>query len=436
MAVRNPRGWAKLVLATLPAIAIVVIDQVARGEPLLAEWWIDLPLAGAFAVTAWLALSRDGDPDVLGAEVQRVHAIDEVMIAVNRGADAEQVLQSLARQACRIMRVERTLVLLRDESDPRTSVVVAGHGVPPDMIGLRFGVDEGMAGQAITTGAPFLVDDYRKFSRPLSHEAAEGLCAGGAAPIRCGNRVRGALTAGTTDPERRFGEPELEALRRLAELGSVALEQAQVRDQLETAVETGVDAMAAAIDMRDDYTGDHSHAVVKLARSVGERMGLREHALVELEFAARLHDVGKIGVPDAVLRKDGPLEGAEWAVMRKHPEWGAQMLARVPGLKRVSKIVLHAHERWDGDGYPDRLQSEEIPIESRIILACDAFDAMTSNRPYREAMQPWIAVSELREGAGGQFDPEVVDVLVGALRQQRGVPTSLFMHPEHVRQGA
>ena len=141
-------------MATMPAIALVVIDQAARGESLFAEWWIDLPLAGAFAVTAWLALSRDGDGDVLGAEVQRAHAIDEVMIAVNRGAHAEQVLQRLARQACRIMRVERTLVLLRDESDPRTSVVVAGHGVPPDMIGLRFGVDEGMAGRAITTGEP------------------------------------------------------------------------------------------------------------------------------------------------------------------------------------------------------------------------------------------------------------------------------------------
>ncbi len=417
MAVRTQRSWVKLVLAITPAIAFVVIDQVARGESVLAEWWIDLPLAGAFAVTAWLALSRGEEGDVLSAEVQRVHAIDEVMIAVNRGAHAEHVLQSLARQACRIRRGERTLVLLRDESDPRTSVVVAGHGVPPDMMGLRFGVDEGMAGRAITTGEPFLVDDYRKFSRPLPHESAHGLCAGGAAPIRCGNRVRGALTAGTTDPERRFGERELEALRRLAELGSVALEQAQVRDQLETAIETGVDAMAAAIDMRDDCTGVHSDAVVRLARSIGERMGIRGNALVELEFAARLHDVGKIGVPDAVLRKNGPLEGAEWEVMRKHPEWGAQMLARIPGLKRVSRIVRHAHERWDGDGYPDRLQSEEIPIESRIIFACDAFHAMTTDRPYREALPVEEAFRRLTSAAGTQFDPVVVEVCLHVLKQ-------------------
>jgi HD-GYP domain-containing protein (c-di-GMP phosphodiesterase class II) len=246
--------------------------------------------------------------------------------------------------------------------------------------------------------------------------------------------VLGALTAGTTDPDRRFGAGELETLSRLAELGAVALEQARMREQLEHAVDQGVDAMAAAIDMRDDYTGEHSEEVVRLAMLVGRRMGLSDAALSQLEIAARLHDVGKIGVPDAVLRKDSPLDAAEWEVMRQHPEWGAQMLYRLPGLKRVSRIVRHAHERWDGDGYPDRLRSEDIPVESRIILACDAYQAMTSDRPYRDAMRPWVAVSELREGAGGQFDPDVVDVLVGELRAERSVSTRLFQQTERVPQ--
>ena len=109
-----------------------------------------------------------------------------------------------------------------------------------------------------------------------------------------------------------------------------------MRQQLERAVESGVEAMAAAVDMRDDYTGAHSEEVVRLARRVGERMGLRDNALSELEFAARLHDVGKIGVPDAVLRKDGPLDHAEWEVMCRHPEWGAQMLAACP-VSRASR---------------------------------------------------------------------------------------------------
>jgi HD-GYP domain-containing protein (c-di-GMP phosphodiesterase class II) len=203
----------------------------------------------------------------------------------------------------------------------------------------------------------------------------------------------------------------------------------------ELSLDSGVEAMAAAVDMRDQYTGAHSEEVVRLAQRVGKQLGLTDRALSELSVAARLHDVGKIGVPDAVLLKDGPLEVAEWEIMRRHPEWGAQLLSRVPGLKRVARIVRHAHERWDGLGYPDRLRFSDIPLESRIIFACDAYDAMTSDRPYREALRPWIAVNELREGAGGQFDPGVVDVLVNELRAERSVSASLFQQAERVPAG-
>jgi HD-GYP domain-containing protein (c-di-GMP phosphodiesterase class II) len=283
------------------------------------------------------------------------------------------------------------------------------------------------------TGEPVLVDDYAMYARPLRHPVAEGVRAGGAAPILRGEKVMGALTAGTTDQTREFGTAELETLCRLAELGAVALEQARTREELEQAVDGGVAAMAAAVDMRDDYTGEHSEQVVRLAVRVGRRLGMTDAALSDLEVAARLHDVGKIGVPDAVLRKAGPLEEEEWEIMRQHPEWGADLLCRVPGLKRVARIVRHAHERWDGDGYPDRLSTADIPLESRIILACDAYHAMTSDRPYRDALRPWIAVSELREGAGGQFDPSVVDVLVNELRNEQSVSTRLFEPEERAR---
>lgn len=196
-----------------------------------------------------------------------------------------------------------------------------------------------------------------------------------------------------------------------------------------TVADGSVEAMAGAVEMRDAYTGEHSEAVVRLARRVGEKLGLTDKELSELEIGARLHDVGKIGIPDAVLLKDGPLDGTEWEVMRRHPEWGAQLVDRVPGLKHVSQIVRHAHERWDGDGYPDRLHRTDIPLESRIIFACDAYHAMTSDRPYRDALRPSIAVSELRDGAGGQFDPDVVNVLVSELRTERSVSTNQVERP-------
>jgi hypothetical protein len=421
-----PRDGYKRHMPRVLPVCLALAAMVAAGQ-----WWVEA--LGAIVVVGLVLWRRRAPAAAPGAEGTQAEALDEFLLTVNRGGHVEEVLSSLARQACCIMRVERAMVLLRDESDPRSSVVAAGYGVPRDVIGHRFGVDEGMAGQVMRTGEPLLVADYGRYARPIRHPVADGLRSGGAAPIRLGKSVQGALTAGTTNAGRRFGKTELETLSRLAELGAVALEQARMRQQLERAVESGVEAMAAAVDMRDDYTGTHSDEVVRLARRVGERMGLRDAELSELEFAARLHDVGKIGVPDAVLRKDGPLEGAEWEIMRRHPEWGAQMLRRVPGLKGVSRIVRHAHERWDGDGYPDRLRTAEIPLESRIIFACDAYHAMTSDRPYRDALRPWIAVSELREGAGGQFDPDVVDVLVNELREERAASMRLFQQPVPAR---
>jgi GAF domain-containing protein len=401
------------------ALLLVLADQILQGRPLWGELWLDIPLA---ALLAGLAL-RWRRPPTAPSEIE---AIDTVVSVVGRGRHVDEVLSSLTREACNIMGIERSVVLLRDETDPRSVIVAAGHGVPADMVGERFGIDEGMSGEVMRTGEPLLVDEYGSLARPIRHPATLGLRAGGAAPVRRGKVVVGALTAGTTDAARRFGAAELETLCRLAGLGGLALEQAYVREELEQAVDGGVQAMAAAIDMRDDYTGQHSEEVVRLAMRVGERLGLGPRALSELEIAARLHDVGKIGVPDSVLRKDGPLDRGEWEIMRRHPEWGARLLGRVPGLRRVARIVRHAHERWDGDGYPDRLHTRDIPIESRIIFACDAFEAMTSDRPYRDAMRPWIAVSELREGAGNQFDPDVVDVLVDELRAERAVSTRLF----------
>jgi HD-GYP domain-containing protein (c-di-GMP phosphodiesterase class II) len=412
-------GGAAAIGAAVPAL-----DQILRGEPLAAEWWIDLPLAAGIAMLLLGIAERENDASTRDPD----EALEEVMLAVGRGGHVNDVLESLTRQACRIMRVERSVVVLRDETDPRSAVVVAGHGVPRDYIGARIGIDEGMAGRVITSGDPVLVDDYSRFSARVGHAAAHGLRAGAAVPIAREGSVLGALAAGTTRPGRRFGGSELETLLRLAELGAVALEQARMREELERAVEAGVEAMAIAVDLRDDYTGAHSEEVVQLARTVGERMGLPPRQLEELEFAAKLHDVGKIGVPDAVLRKPGPLEGVEWEIMRQHPAWGADMLCRVPGLKRVSRIVRHAHERWDGDGYPDRLRRDDIPLASRIIFACDAYNAMTSHRPYREALRPWVAVSELREGSGGQFDPDVVDALVKSLRERQADGLSLFQN--------
>jgi HD-GYP domain-containing protein (c-di-GMP phosphodiesterase class II) len=135
--------------------------------------------------------------------------------------------------------------------------------------------------------------------------------------------------------------------------------------------------------------------------------------------AALLHDVGKVAIPDGVLNKPGPLDEGEWKVMREHPVIGERILRAIPGMGPIARIVRHEHERFDGSGYPDGIAGDQIPIGARIILACDAYHAMTSTRPYREAMTHGEAIRELVDGAGTQFDPAVTEMLIGCLYGQR-----------------
>jgi diguanylate cyclase (GGDEF)-like protein/putative nucleotidyltransferase with HDIG domain len=184
-----------------------------------------------------------------------------------------------------------------------------------------------------------------------------------------------------------------------------------------------VAALVSALAERDRYTGDHSESVVDVAARVAESLAVPQAEVELISKAALLHDIGKVGVPDQVLHKPGPLDDGEWELMREHPAIGERILRSTPGMGQVAKIVRHEHERWDGNGYPDGLSGHEIPLGSRIILACDAYHAMTSDRPYRQAMPHADAVAELSAGAGTQFDPHVVEALVGYLygRRQAGL---------------
>jgi diguanylate cyclase (GGDEF)-like protein/putative nucleotidyltransferase with HDIG domain len=178
-----------------------------------------------------------------------------------------------------------------------------------------------------------------------------------------------------------------------------------------------IEALATALVERDRYTGEHSALVVEMAKTVATALGLDEVEVERVGHAALLHDIGKVGVPDRILHKAGPLAGEEWDVMREHPVIGERILRAIPGMGGVARIVRHEHERFDGSGYPDGLIGEAIPLGSRIILACDAYHAMTSDRSYRVAMAHGDAVAELVRCAGTQFDPRVISALVGHLGQ-------------------
>jgi diguanylate cyclase (GGDEF)-like protein len=206
--------------------------------------------------------------------------------------------------------------------------------------------------------------------------------------------------------------------------GRVAVANADIERELallhaDRGSPAAVQALAAAIEERDHYTRDHSETVVHLARGVAMILGLASDKVERIAHAALLHDVGKLGVPHEILHKRGPLTDEEWTVMAEHPVAGERILLRIPELASIAPIVRHEHEHWDGSGYPDRLRGHNIPVGSRIILACDAYEAMTTPRPYRAALTREHAVAELRAGAGSTYDPEIVEALLDLLGVDR-----------------
>ncbi len=167
------------------------------------------------------------------------------------------------------------------------------------------------------------------------------------------------------------------------------------------------------IEADDGYTGEHCKSVVTLCLELADHLGLSAERQRNLEFAALLHDVGKIAIPKEIINKPGKLDPHEWTIIKTHTLEGQKMLDRVGGfMRQVGMIVRSHHERWDGGGYPDGLAGEQIPLEARIIACCDTWNAMRTDRPYRNALSVEVAIAELLANAGKQFDPHVVDTFV------------------------
>ena len=175
-------------------------------------------------------------------------------------------------------------------------------------------------------------------------------------------------------------------------------------------------ALNQLLDLKDLNTGVHSTRLAEWAVRIGRDLGLDDDCLRDLEAAAILHDIGKIGTPDSILRKPSRLTDEEYAVIKKHPEYGWAVLRAVPGFERVSLFVLHHHEAFDGSGYPARLRGDEIPIGSRIVSVMDSFDAMVSSRPYRKGLPLEEAIRRLEQGSGTQFDPIVTPKFIAMAR--------------------
>ncbi|HEY2790615.1 MAG TPA: HD domain-containing phosphohydrolase [Gaiellales bacterium] len=217
---------------------------------------------------------------------------------------------------------------------------------------------------------------------------------------------------------RSFGGVEVRLCRALtAEAGKVVA-QARMAERLEEAYFATLGALAAALEAKDAYTNDHAIEIAELAGAVCDELRIAPADSRLIRLGALLHDIGKIGIPESILRKPGPLTAAESTVMQRHPQIGARILEPVPHFAQLVPLVRASHERYDGDGYPDGLAADRIPLGSRVIGVCDAFHAMTEDRVYRKAMAPAEAIAEIERCSGTQFDPECVRALLDVVRSE------------------
>jgi len=348
--------------------------------------------------------------------------------------DLRATLRNIVNMAAQQTDADSASLMVLDES-ARTLSIEAAVGLPPEIIaGAQSRLGEGIAGWVAATKEPLILipgvcirDDVR--ARRLRPELTAALCV----PLLRKDRVVGVLNIGKTRPGASFTQGDLELVSVLCRQAAVLIDNVRLFNEvsakvgeLETAHFDTIKALAGALESKDFYTRHHSDRTMVHAELTGQRLGLSLEERVHLRYAAILHDIGKIGIPEAILNKPARLTEEEYTLMKRHPLIGAAIVEHITFLHPVIPIIRHDHERWDGLGYPDGLKGEGIPIGARIIAVVDAYDAMAIDRIYRKAPGHAFALQELRRCAGTQFDPMVVEAFLSAITS----PAPVIVHDE------
>lgn len=351
----------------------------------------------------------------LERQLGRLKALRTVDIAITASLDLRVVLDVILDQVTTELGLDAASVLLRDGGPALR--VVAARGLGEERT--RPVAAAGEVGRAVLGGERVQVSDLREASgtreRALAEAGFVGYCA---LPLVAKGTVLGALEVLST--QRLPEDPEWWSfLDALAGQLAVAVDNARLVEglrranlELQLAYDATLEGWSRALDLRDRDTEGHTQRVAELTVRLARAVGVPEPELVHVRRGALLHDIGKLGIPDGILLKPGPLTEEEWAVMRQHPEYAYRWLSGIEFLRPALDIPYCHHERWDGAGYPRGLKGEEIPLAARIFAVVDVFDALTSDRPYREAWSQEEAVRYIREQAGVQFDPRVVETFL------------------------
>lgn len=350
--------------------------------------------------------------------VEKLQLLMEFSAIINASLDTGQVRERAIEAATRLLHADAGSLLLVDTEAGELYFEVATGEKGERLKEIRLKLGEGIAGWVAQTGECVIIDDVQ--SDPRFFKSADLLIEYVtrnmvAVPIKAGGQVIGVLQA-VNKTDGAFTTEDREMLISLAHQVAPAIENARMYEALRETFYGVSMALAEALEKRDYYTGGHTNRVSKYCMAIAAGLDLGEKEMESLWLASILHDIGKIGVTDLVLQKPGRLDDEEFRIMSQHSRFGAEILSHIRSHRAVIPGVRGHHEQYNGSGYPDGLEGEEIPLLARIISVADAYDAMTSDRPYRKALSHKEAMAELERCKGKQFDPALVDAFVAAYR--------------------
>ena len=362
-----------------------------------------IDLAVASANQAAVALEKSTLLREMENQVKHMAAIGIVARTLSSYLDPAEQLQILLDMATALARADRGVVMLMED--------VFGPLKVKASVGRPYG-EEGE--EALTRVARWVVDHSevlhleRGMEDPRFDDVEMKVEASITAPLLVRDKVIGVMSVATAKPGEHYSKNDVDMFGNFATQAAVSVENTQLYARLQAAHLGTISSLAAVIEARDPYTIGHSARVTQYAVAIAEVMSLPAEDIEEIRLASLLHDVGKIGVPDKILGKTESLTEEEYSAIKMHPTMSVKIIEPLPHLAKIIPVVYHHHERYDGTGYVEGMAGDKIPLGSRIIAAADAFEAMTSDRPYRQAVSREQAMAALRENAGTQFDPEVV----------------------------
>lgn len=402
------------------------------GDELVPFGALILPVAEANTIDVGIdefrsiaadAISQFMEVELVKLQMAELATLLEVGKAISSTLDLNDLLRKIMQMATKVMRCETSTVYLvdRQTNELYFHIVQGDPNVGSKLQEIRLPMGTGLAGWCAKENKPVIVPDTDKDPRFFKGADKKSgfvtrsmICV----PMRLKDEVVGVLQALNRTGDIQFSDHDVDILEALANQAVSAIDNARLYENIQKVYLATIEVLATAIDAKDPYTQGHSRRVTQYSMAIAEELNMGSKEIDAVRYAGLLHDVGKIGINDSIIRKPARLTDEEYAIIKKHPEIGAKILRPVDFLADKVPGVKHHHEYYDGRGYPDHLKGEEIPLIARIICVADAFDAMTTNRPYRKGLSLNTAVAELNKFSGKQFDPACVDAFLKAFEKK------------------